>query len=196
VRLNYIAQRFPKDHAIRIAISSTYWPIAWPEPESARLMIYTGQSRVLLPVRPPRTEEDSRLLAFGDPETGPPPAITDLQPTQESWKVIHDLANDHVTLEVINDEGLKRYDEAAGLEIHGRVEERYRYVANTYDSIRGETRWCRTFRRADWETRTETRTLMTSDATHFRLRATLDAFENESRVYSQTWDRKIPRDLV
>ncbi len=196
VRLNYIAQRFPKDHAIRIAISSTYWPIAWPEPESARLMVYTGESRVLLPVRPPRPEEDGRLPAFGEPETGPPPAITDLQPTQESWKVIHDLANDHVTLEVINDEGLKRYDEAAGLEIHGRVEERYRYVANTYDSIRGETVWCRTFRRADWETRTETRTLMTSDASHFRIRATLDAFENESRVYSQTWDRKIPRDLV
>ncbi|MGH7318601.1 MAG: hypothetical protein ACRELA_03080 [Candidatus Rokuibacteriota bacterium] len=31
---------------------------------------------------------------------------------------------------------------------------------------------------------------------HFRLVATLDAFEGDARVFSQSWDRAIPRDVV
>jgi len=52
------------------------------------------------------------------------------------------------------------------------------------------------FARGDWRVRVVTRTLMTSTAESFRIRAMLDAFEGESRVFSKTWDREIPRDLV
>ena len=41
-----------------------------------------------------------------------------------------------------------------------------------------------------------TRTLMTANAESFRLRATLDAYENDSRVFAKSWDEDIPRDLV
>ena len=30
----------------------------------------------------------------------------------------------------------------------------------------------------------------------FRVRATLDGYEGDSRTFSRTWDRLIPRDLV
>src|SRR6056297_1618612 len=33
IRLNDIAQRFPVGHRIRVAISTSYWPLAWPAPE-------------------------------------------------------------------------------------------------------------------------------------------------------------------
>jgi hypothetical protein len=41
-----------------------------------------------------------------------------------------------------------------------------------------------------------TRTLMTCDRDNFRVRATLDAYEGDTRVFAETWDRTLPRDLV
>ena len=39
VQLNEIAHRFGAGHRIRVAVSSAYWPIAWPSPEKATLSI-------------------------------------------------------------------------------------------------------------------------------------------------------------
>lgn len=32
VRMNEVAYRFPKGHRIRVSISTSYWPLAWPSP--------------------------------------------------------------------------------------------------------------------------------------------------------------------
>jgi uncharacterized protein len=195
VNLKHIAQQFPAGHAIRLALSTSYWPLAWPAPRPARLTVYPGRSRLILPVREPRPAEEATLPAFAEPEGAPPMAKTLIQPTQETWQVIRDLANDQATLEVIHDEGRYRLDDI-DLEIAARVTERYRYAYGSYDSVSGWTEWQRSFKRGDWEVHTLTRTLMTSDADSFRIRATLDAWEGDTRVFARTWDETIPRDLV
>jgi hypothetical protein len=200
VKLKHIAQRFPAGHAIRLSVSTCYWPLAWPAPEPVKLTVVTGESRLLLPERPPRPADDAALPAFAEPEGAAPLDKTQIQPTQEEWTVIRDLANDRSTLQVVNDEGTYRINDI-NVEISQKVTERYSYVDETYDSLRGWCEWRRSFRRpdaenGDWEVHTITRTLMTSDATHFRIRATLDAYEGDSRVFARTWDEAIPRDLV
>ncbi|WP_136248063.1 CocE/NonD family hydrolase [Halomonas borealis] len=195
VCLKHIAQQFSAGHALRLSLSTSYWPLAWPSPRPVRLTLCPGRSRLILPGRAPRPVEEAALPAFAEPEGAPPLAKTLIQPTQETWRVIRDLANDRTTLEVINDEGCHRLDDI-GLEIAARVTERYTYAYGSYDSASGWTEWERTFRRGDWQVRTLTRTLMTGDAENFRLRATLDAYEGETRVFAKTWDETIPRDLV
>ncbi|GHC15940.1 CocE/NonD family hydrolase [Aidingimonas halophila] len=195
VALKHIAQQFPAGHAIRLSISTSYWPLAWPSPRPVTLTVTPGQSRLILPGRAPRPEEDDSLRPFEAPEGAPPLAKTLIQPTQETWRVVRDLANDQTMLEVINDEGAYRLDDI-GMEIAVRVTERYSYVHGHYDSVTGWTEWKRSFRRGDWCVKTLTRTRMTSDAESFRLRATLDAYEGETRVFSKTWDETLPRDLV
>ncbi|HSH42863.1 MAG TPA: CocE/NonD family hydrolase, partial [Arenicellales bacterium] len=37
VQLNDIAQKFPRGHRIRVGISTSYWPLAWPSPQPVRL---------------------------------------------------------------------------------------------------------------------------------------------------------------
>jgi hypothetical protein len=37
---------------------------------------------------------------------------------------------------------------------------------------------------------------MTCTRDRFELAATMEAFEGERRVFSRTWDRSVPRDLV
>ncbi|MDI5983725.1 CocE/NonD family hydrolase [Halomonas sp. M4R5S39] len=195
VKLKHIAQQFAAGHAVRLALSTSYWPLAWPAPEPARVTIRPSRCRLILPVRAPRPAEESALPSFGEPEGAAPLAKTLLQPTQETWQVIRDLANDRTTLEVVNDEGRYRLDDI-DLEIAARVTERYSYAYGNYDSVSGWTEWRRSFKRGDWEVRTLTRTLMTSDADSFRLRATLDAWEGDTRIYARTWDETVPRDLV
>jgi hypothetical protein len=195
LNLKHIAQRFPAGHSIRLSISTVYWPIAWPSPEPVKLTITPCQSTLHLPVRDPRPREEAELRPFGEPESGPPARVTLLQPTQEAWRVIRDLANDLSTLEVVHDEGTRRFDDI-DLEVTTRVTERYTHAYANHDSLRGWCEWTRTFRRGDWQTTTVTRTLMTSDRTHFRIRATLDAYEGDTRVFSRTWDEAIERDLV
>ncbi|MFD2192278.1 CocE/NonD family hydrolase [Pistricoccus aurantiacus] len=195
VLLKHIAQRFPAGHAIRLSLSTSYWPLAWPAPKPVRLTLCPGKSRLILPVRPPRPEEEAALREFDKPEVAPPLPKTLLQPTQESWRVIRDLANDQTTLEVINDEGRYRLDDI-DLEIAARIVERYSYAYGNYDSVSGWTEWKRSFRRGDWEVRIVTRTLMTSDPENFRVRATLDAYEDSTRIFAKSWDESFPRDLV
>ena len=47
--LDHIAYRLPKGHRLRIAISSSYWPLLWPAPEAATITLFGGTLN--LPVR-------------------------------------------------------------------------------------------------------------------------------------------------
>ena len=48
--LDHIAYRVPAGHRLRLAVSSSYWPMLWPAPESAALMLSEGH--LDLPVHP------------------------------------------------------------------------------------------------------------------------------------------------
>ncbi len=195
VKLKHIAQRFPAGHSIRLSISTVYWPLAWPSPEPVKLTISPRDSELVLPIREPRPKEEAALRPFDEPESAPPAKITLIQPTQEEWTVIRDLAHDRTTLQVVNDSGSRRFEDI-DLEVSGKVTERYTHSYANHDSLRGWCEWVREFRRGNWEVSTVTRTLLTADAHNCRIRATLDAYEGDTRVYAHTWDRKIPRDLV
>ena len=194
VQLNDIAQVFPKGHRLRIAVSTSYWPLAWPPPGSVRLTIYTGQSSVTLPSRP-RRPEDNKLRPFAGPEAAPPLEIRHIEPEHNTWRVTRDLETDISTLEVVNDAGIYHIDET-DTQIQRKAQEWYSYYDDDFNSVRGETLWTRSFSRGDWSIHTITRTILTSDTTHFYLRAELDAYEGDKRVYSRNWDTRIPRDHI
>ncbi len=192
VQLNDIAQSFPEGHRFRISISTSYWPLAWIPPKSTRLTIYTGNSSLILPIRNPR-ESDKNLPPFKEPEGAPPIEKKMIQPADLRWTVIRDLAKDESTLEVIKDEG-KYYLEHIDLTLGWQTKEWYTFCDNDFNSARGETYCLRTFERKDWSVKTVTCTVLTSDESYYYIDATLDAYEGDQRVYSQSWDRQIPRE--
>jgi putative CocE/NonD family hydrolase len=194
VTLNNIAQRFPEGHSIRVAVSSSYWPLAWPSPRPARLTIYPEHSRLILPVRPPR-EEDDALRPFGPPRMAGSLPMTLLAPADRRWNVNLDLGSNRVELNVVNNDARYRLDETQ-LEITRDVRETYSYANNDYATLRGFVEQIRRFHRADWSVSTETRTVLSSTETEFVIRATLDAYEGEARIFSASWDEKVPRNLV
>jgi putative CocE/NonD family hydrolase len=194
LQLNELAQIIPEGHRLRLALSSSYWPIAWPAPKLTTLQLHLHESSLLLPVREPQSGD--QLVHFAPVVTAPKLPVTLVEPGQHSWRVIRDLATDVATLEVLDDKGTVRLDDGSGLAMWRRTEERYSVSQRDVDSLRGETRTTRGLRRPNWEVRTTTRTVLTSDSSHFHVRAELDAWVDDRRFYSRNWDTSIKRDLV
>ncbi|MEV0687274.1 CocE/NonD family hydrolase [Nocardia sp. NPDC050378] len=202
--LNGIAHSFPPGHRIRLSVSSSYWPLAWPSPEPVMLTINTGTSTLTLPQRAPRAE-DAPLHPFGEPEAAPPAPATHVEPGQHHWKVERDLASGVSTLEIENDQGTIVLDDI-GTSVRRATTEWFSFQDNDVTSVRGQTRTVRRLERDEWRTEVVTDTVLRCTADEFVIDAQLDAYELEdsptdprslrNRVYSQNWHRRIPRDLV
>jgi len=193
VPLNHVGQRFPAGHRLRLSVSTSYWALAWPPPEPVRLTLYPAKSQLVLPVRPPRVGDEA--IGFRSPESTAGIEITTVEPPEHRWLDCRDLAADLSTLEVIKDEGVVRIEEI-GLEVTNRARDWYSYREDDFLSVRGETRTGRAFPRGGWRVRTTTRTLLTCDASHFHIDAEFYAWEGGECVYSEDWQRSIPRDHV
>ena len=52
-----VAYRFDAGHRIRLAVSCAYWPLVWPSPRPARIVLHLAAARLVLPVRGARADE-------------------------------------------------------------------------------------------------------------------------------------------
>ncbi len=194
IRMNDIAQSFPKGHRIRLAISASYWPIAWPSPASANVSFAAGTGRLELPIRDAR-KEDARLAAFAAAEKPTPLACTVHRPGWLKEWLDHDLVSGTHVFTTEEDEGRVTIDHIDMTEEHHKLE---RFTIREGDplSAMGEISHSHSFSREGWHTRMDTWTRMRATATDFILEARLDAYEGEKRVLSRNWQVSRPRDFV
>jgi len=195
VPLNAMAQALSPGHRLRLSLSTSYWPLAWPPPEPVRLTVFPGSSALELPLRPDPGRAELPVPSLGEPEGARPLTTSQVEPGRQRWRVTRDLVDYESALEVVKDLGVVRFDDI-DLEVTRRADERYSWVADDVDSVRGETTWRMGFARGDWRVETVTRTVLTSTATDFRLYAQLDAYEGAERVHAQSWRLAVPRDHV
>lgn len=191
VQLNGIAQLLPVGHRIRVSVSTSYFPLAWPAPEPVRLTFDPSASRIRLPVRRPRAES----IGFEEPCSAPTTRVTRLTEERHDWNVIRDLARDVSVLEVVNDLGTYRLDEI-DMTVQRSSEEWYSYATADFSSPSGRTHWVRGLSRGDWAIRTVTEAHLTCDPHQFHLSTELDAYEDDRRVVSHNSHRSFPRNLV
>jgi putative CocE/NonD family hydrolase len=194
LQLNDVGQAFPAGHRIRLALSTAYWPIAWPSPEPVTLTLYAGASALTLPVRPP-DPTDAALPPLPPLETPPPLATTAYEPARTERVVRHDVSSGEVTLDWVQDSGRYRFDDV-DLTVHTMATDRYTIRPDDPLSARVEIAWTVRLARGDWRVETRTRTVLTATKGTFELDATLEAFEGDQSVHTERWERSIPRDLV
>jgi putative CocE/NonD family hydrolase len=196
VRLGAIAHAFPPGHRIRVSLSPTYWPWAWPSPEPVTLTVLAGEaSRLVLPVRPPRSEDDA-LPSLGEPEAAAPLDVDTLRPRTTGRTLHHDVARGLYELVVdLSYFGARRLS-GSGLEYDESGRDTFTIVEGDPLSARARSEWSIGVGRGDWRTRVETSSVMTADASAFHVTNVLDAYEGETRVSAKTWHFSVPRDLV
>jgi hypothetical protein len=167
LQLNDCGAVLPAGHRLRLALSTSYWPMVWPAPERATVTIHAGT--LALPVRPAVAEPPIR---FAPVETAPRQAPRPLRPGVVVWDRLAglEIGNDwHWDEEIRGDDPT-----SAALAMH---------------------RSC-TVGRADWRMRVETTLRMSCTRETFRLQASLRAFDGDTEVCARDWDETIPRDLV
>ena len=194
LQLNDVAQAFPAGHRIRLALSTAYWPTAWPPPEPVTLTLYAGASTLTLPVRPP-DPADAALPPLPPVETPPPLPVTAYEPSRSERVVHHNVTTGEVTLDWTQDSGRHRYDDI-DLTVHTLTADRFTIRPEDPLSACVEIAWTVRLARGSWGVETRTRTRLTATRDTFELVATLEAFEGDTPVHEQRWERSIPRDLV
>jgi putative CocE/NonD family hydrolase len=192
IKLNDCAQRLGPGSRLRVAVSSSYWPMVWPSPETVTLKVWSGASSLELPIRPAR-ELDELLQGFEPVENAPELNAEQLRPGASHYHITQDCGSGLMTTEILKDEGLVRNMETDWT-FGSRCKSRFTIVPDDPLSATANLNWRKEFARGDWKVEVHAVTRMSVTREHYIIQATLDAFEGSDKVFSNQWDCEIPRD--
>ncbi|HTV67178.1 MAG TPA: CocE/NonD family hydrolase [Rhizobiaceae bacterium] len=190
IRLDDIAYRVPVGHRLRVAISSTYWPLVWPSPEPVTFTLIAGA--LDLPARPLASGAEA---AFAAPEAAPAWKHEVVEKSSNSRLWSTDDKTGMVTLTIVDNFGTTR-DLDHGLVHSGVARESWSIHPSDPLSAFGETHWTQTYARDGWSIRTETFTSMKSDRANFFLTGRIEAHEGEALIFERDFDETIPRGFI
>ncbi|MFK5998628.1 MAG: CocE/NonD family hydrolase [Rhodobacterales bacterium] len=188
--LDQIAYRIPKGHRLRIAVSTTYWPMLWPSPETTTLRIEAGA--ISLPERPWATGDE---ITFKAPEAAPAWRSKELRKASYSRECSRNAETGEVTIRISNDGG-ESQDCAHGLISGSRMHEDWSIHPDDPTSAKVRSEWHETGGRKGQMWRTCVTSAMHSDKTDFHISTKLEAYENEVLVFERSYKDRIRRDLV
>jgi len=185
LQLDHIAYCIPKGHRLRLAISTSYWPLIWPSPTVTTLTISAGQ--VILPLCLHANETE-----LPAPVTEKPMTFEELRKPFHSRKTLVDHATGATTLEIVDDFGKSR-DADHGLISGSACHERWTILPDDPCSAQGVCQWTTELERDETNLRVESHCAMMCDTDAFHLSAKLDAFENDDCKLQKIFIDSVPR---
>jgi putative CocE/NonD family hydrolase len=193
----FACYRFSPGSRIRVALSETWWPVAWPSPEPVTLEITAGASSVDLPTRDSARQEGPLPFTvlrnvYNQPDAAPAPYLGRLK-----------------DVKISGEPGHRTYELIAG------TKEMSREPVEGVGTIYGEAYWLRrsireddpnsaeieaearnSFERGDWKVKLRAWSLGRSTPTHLLCDETFEAWEGDKLVFSRKWSKEIPRVLL
>jgi len=195
ITMDVAGHRLPAGHRWRLAISHTYWPMAWPSPKVVNLRTHTGKDCWLrLPLRRPK-EIDHMLPVFEESEESEPIRYQKIRPGKRSRIITYDIGKKKQVITDLAENGHTHLLDL-DLELYGKSVERFTIFEDEPLSANVESEQELGLRRGSWDIRVETYSTMSADAEKFFVINKLDAYEGKTRVFSKTWNTTIPRRLV
>ncbi|MGH2858928.1 MAG: CocE/NonD family hydrolase [Solirubrobacteraceae bacterium] len=192
IAMQSTAYAIPAGHRVRLAVSPTYWPWAWPSPEAVTLTVHGGA--LALPRRTPGPLDD-QMPPFGPPESGEPLASEQTMLRPPGRRAHRDLATGEVQLE-FDWHGSRTRIVATDTEMGEENVTTYRIVEGDPLSATVDCRVTTTLRRRGWSTEVRAASTMTCDSDTFTVTTTLDAFDDGVRIHAAAHVHTFPRDGV
>jgi uncharacterized protein len=192
IKMDDIAWRVPKDHRLRVSISTSYFPMMWPAPEPVSLTVYAGASDLLIPVRKHIAEE--KTLTWGEAEAAAPIDQKEVKAGWHKRDVSRDPDNGITKLSIVDDFGTQEL-RPHGLVVSGAGRESYSIAPDDPLSAVMETHWTEARKRGKWDIRTETYGRLTATATDWLVWGKIDAFEGKKLIFTKEFNETIPRKL-
>ena len=187
--LNEIAQTVPAGHRLRLAVSTSYWPMAWPSPCPARITVDPAGSRIDLPV----LEGEAPSWTFAPVEHAPVAPVTVEDPGSERREIVHDVESQTTTFRASRDDGAYVVDDIGTRAGYTKVKE---FTVHRDDPASAVSRVACTHRydAEDWHPRIATEIVMRCDATHFHLTARVEAQDGDEPFFERSFQHSFRRD--
>jgi uncharacterized protein len=193
--LRDIAQSFRPGSRIRIALSTTYWPMILPAPEAVTLTVHTRDSVIELPVRSPR-EDDSHLKALGTGFAPESSGATVVIPQRDRTKTFSwDVAARTLTIDTHYPYERHRLN-ANGTELSESRREVSVIRDDDPTTAALEYRQTKGLYRPGWDIRVDTTLRMALMKDTFLLDGEVCVFEDGKEFWSRRWQRPITRKFV
>ena len=183
-----LADSIARGNRLRVALSTSYWPMLWPSANPTRVTLHAGRSRVLLPVRPARNDERRNM---GEPEAAPSFTWTPLRTGGYRRQELTDPATGEHVLTITDDMGTARIEEI-GLSVSETTTRSFRIRRDDPSSAVLETEMSCSFSRSEWSAETTVRGRVSGDRSQMVARHELRAKEAEQTVYARDWRDTLP----
>lgn len=207
------AHRFEPGHGIRVSVSASFWPFAWPSPTETLLTLQPEHLVVTLPLRGSTTDEYEQA-EFRPPTPSPHSPIRSVaEPMTRA--VTRDLVAG--TQDIVITSEADQVDETDGLRYYTWSQDRYLITEGLAGSAVAECRRVERYQRtglpggtaphvpaavhdvdalaSGWDVKIVTFSRMSGDETNFFVENQVTAFEGEEEVFSRDWSATIPRDF-
>ena len=192
MRLNDVGYRVAKGHRLRVAISNSLWPTAWPLPKRHCLSLNLSGCRLDLP-QPERCHSDLQRDLF-QPSTETLPGPIETKKTASCVRECqYDLTADEHRYRIYNDFG-DVLTHATGICSGGEVEEIFTIKDHDPLSAKASYRFEFHTQKSDCDLRTTGHLDMTCDEGNFFIHAVLQAFDGGDRIFERRWESSIARD--
>ena len=191
IELNECGYRFMRGHKMRVALSTSYWPMIMPPPEIVTATIRLGPDAVItLPVR-----GGVDVYTVEEPgDENPLVEYQQLSPGLHRRWVERNFQTGESHYRIIDDTGEIEVPGHSMCSRH-RHDERWTIAADDPLSHRSLSRYICWMHRGDWSIRTESESEMRCDAENFYIKATVRAYEGDELINERNWDEiAIPRD--
>ena len=175
----------PKGHRLRLAVSTSYWPMIWPSRFPVRLSIHAGQGALSVPIRPRRAEDDL-VPSLGEPTVARGNPTTVLRQPSAKRSLTQDLSTGASTLTIEEDGGHTRIDDRA-IEID--------WTGKRITSIRPDDPLSASAY-AEWTWKLKFGAIETVSYAHSRLTCTAGTFEIEARVEAREGGKVVAEKTI
>lgn len=203
IPLTGIGYHFAAGHALRVALSSAYWPWIWPAWENAGVDVDLAASALVVPARPirPGGERDAcdDAVSFAGPVQ---PIGLDVKYPEAGAAgarrperlIARDVTKKETFIQVDPAYGGTRvYPD--GLHYDEDSVERYWISWDDPLSARTEAEWKIGLARPDigWEVRVEADTRIRCDTENFYVQSVVTAFDHEEEIFHKEWTSTVER---
>lgn len=191
IGLNECAHHLRAGHHLRLALSTSYWPIVWPAPKAAEVTLHLAGCSLTLPER--RVAEEIAPQNPGAPRDYPSlqaQVLREASGTSETKT----QADGTLTLDTFDDYG-KAVDPYHGLTVGSHVSMHYAIHPDDPASAVFASDWNFTFEQDGWQVSIDTENKMTCDVENFYLwrRVTAREGAESAEVLVKEWQETISR---
>ncbi|WP_413693168.1 CocE/NonD family hydrolase [Psychromonas sp. KJ10-2] len=189
--LNAMAYVIPKGHKLRVAVSTAYWPLIWPNPEQATLSFNTQKCSITVPLNQHPTISEN-IPAYDKPVTFDGKELA----ASESKRVVHkDYKTGITTLETREDFGCQFY-ESAQSDIQFIMDQQQSVHHSDPLSAKNEIKVQVDMGREGWRTTIKGHYVMTCDKENFYLQVQWQAYQDQTLIFSKYFNDTIKRNFI